>query len=182
MNDQDCGEQPQSKSEHRRRFEQTLHKYCLQLTQQNHQLMNDSFKLLVKRTNRFGMLFWTLAKGEFPLQFLKSSKWVYNYHLILKNEASIYNPDFRRCQFCAKPCRDRAAMEVHLQKQKTCEERYEFMNFHGIYVCQFGCEGAETMDKTEIAKHLILKHKAKEVAVWGYRKDKLKRLLSREQL
>ena len=38
------------------------------------------------------------------------------------------------------------------------------------------------MDRSEIAKHLILKHKGKEVAVWGYRKDKLKKLLNREQL
>lgn len=37
------------------------------------------------------------------------------------------------------------------------------------------------MDRTEIAKHLIIAHKGKEVAVWGYRKEKLKKLLTRQQ-
>jgi hypothetical protein len=55
------------------------------------------------------------------------------------------------------------------------------MNFDKVYVCQFGCEG-EFTNKGDIAMHLIMDHKSKEVSVWGYKKDKLKKLLTREQL
>ncbi len=38
------------------------------------------------------------------------------------------------------------------------------------------------MSKPAIACHLITSHKEKELAVWGYKKDKLKKLLTREDL
>lgn len=55
------------------------------------------------------------------------------------------------------------------------------MSFNSLFVCQFGCD-VEVTERSEIAMHLVISHKAQEVAVWGYKKDKLKKLLSREQL
>ncbi len=143
--------------------------------------MNDTYRLLVTRRNKLNLLFWVLSKAHFPYDLMSKNRWALKYHLILRNQGSIYQGDFRRCQYCATPCIDLANLQRHCNKDKTCEERYDFLNFKGIYCCQFGCEG-EYVSKAAIACHLITSHKEKELAVWGYKKDKLKKLLTREDL
>ena len=51
------------------------------------------------------------------------------------------------------------------------------MNFKGIYCCHFGCDG-EFTTKSELVEHLCMKHTASELLLWGYKKDKLKKLIS----
>lgn len=55
------------------------------------------------------------------------------------------------------------------------------MNFNNIYICHFGCF-METTDKQHLIRHLVMEHTSKELLQWGYRKDKLKRMLSPEDL
>lgn len=55
------------------------------------------------------------------------------------------------------------------------------MNFNGIYCCNFGCP-IESDDKAAIIRHLVVFHTSKELFCWGYRKDKLKKMLSPQDL
>ena len=163
-------------------FDVMLTKYIGNTVVDTHPNMNESFRTLVHKKNKFYLLLWTLANGDYcRLAFKQKAKWAYNFHLILRNQGTIYDGDFRRCSFCAAPFAELHHLQRHTETSKPCEERYDFMNFNGVYVCQFGCDGEYTT-KGELAMHLILDHKSKEVSIWGYKKDVLKKLLSREQL
>jgi len=55
------------------------------------------------------------------------------------------------------------------------------MKVNGIFVCHFGCF-METTEKSHFVKHLVLDHTTKELFQWGYKKEKLKLLLTQDDL
>lgn len=91
-----------------------IYKFTTSICWNTHELMNDSYRAVVSKRNKFSLLFWLLSKANITDNFTLQQRWVRNYHMILKNKGSIYDGEFRRCQFCATPCYDVKGLERHL--------------------------------------------------------------------
>ena len=66
----------------------------------------------------------------------------------------------------------------HFERGKCCDS-YKFMPFMKGFACHFGCNFYTEL-KSDMAEHLVTRHAESDLLLWGYKRNVLKQLMTKE--